>query len=395
MSQPLRSPQVMLLIDTSSAYGRDLVEGVGRYAAEHGPWSIYHEDRGLFDPLPSWLKHWQGDGIIARSVRKSYLKRLLATGLPVVELFADFALSPPQVCPNEDSIARLAAEHLLDRGLRNIAFYASDWAWWSDTRRRAFQRALEGCGHSHHYEELVPPRPNSERIEESDLIHWLETLPKPCGVFCACDVYAIQVTNACRRRDIAVPAQVAVLGVDNDPVVCSVSFPPLSSVDMNSKRVGYEAAAMLDEMMAGRTPLEKNVLVEPVQVVTRESTDIMAVEDADVAQAIRLIREHACRGLRVSDVASAVGLSRRALQQRFQRVLQRTPKQELMRMQIDRAKMLLSQTDMSIELISRRSGFTAFEYFVRAFRRETGVTPRTYRRSSRIADIHADMQTHR
>jgi LacI family transcriptional regulator len=392
MSRLLRSPQVLLLIDTSSAYGRELVEGVGRYAAEHGPWSIYHEDRGLFDPLPTWLKRWQGDGIIARSVRKSNLKRLLGTGLPVVELFADFALSPPQVCPNEDTIARLAAEHLLDRGLRTVAFYTSDWAWWSDTRRKAFIRALERSGHTYRYEELAPSHQNSERIEESDLIRWLDALPKPCGVFCACDVYAIQVTNACRRRDIAVPAQVAVLGVDNDPVVCSVSFPPLSSVDMNSKRVGYEAAAMLDEMMAGRTPPEKNVLVEPVQVVTRESTDIMAVDDPDVAQAIRMIREHACRGLRVSEVADVVGLSRRALQQRFQRVLQRTPKQELMRVQIERAKMLLSQTDMSIELISRRSGFTAFEYFVRAFRRETGMTPRAYRRGSRIADIHSDMQ---
>ena len=393
MSRVLRSPQVMLLIDTSSVYGRELIEGIGRYAAEHGPWSIYHEDRGLFDPLPPMLKGWQGDGIMARSVRKADLKRLLATGLPVVELFADFALSPPQVCPNEETIGRLAADHFLDRGLQNLAFFASDWAWWIDTRREAYARAVKKRGRTCNYFELYAPRKSQKRLGESHIIRWLESLPKPCGVFCACDVYGIQVTNACRRRGIAVPTQIAVLGVDDDPVVCSVSFPPLSSVDLNSKRVGYEAAALLDRMMAGKPPPKRTILVEPKHVITRESTDIVAVEDADVAQAIRLIREHACRGLRVKEVAETLGLSRRALQQRFHRVLQRTPKEELMRVQIDRAKILLIQTDLSVEQVSRRSGFTTFEYFVRAFRREMGVTPRRYRRSHRIAELRATPQS--
>ena len=387
-SPRLRLPQVMLLIDTSSVYGRGLIEGVGCYAAERGPWSIYHEDRGLFDPLPPLLKNWHGDGIMARSVCKANLKRLLATGLPVVELFADFALSPPQVCPNEETLGRLAAEHFLDRGLRNLAYFASDWAWWIDTRRKAFRESLQQSGCSHDYFELQPSRANKKRLDENHLIRWLDSLPKPCGVFCACDVYAIQVTNACRRHGIAVPTQVAVLGVDNDPVVCSVSFPPLSSIDLNSKRVGYEAAALLDRMMAGSPPPQETILIEPGPVITRESTDIMAVEDADVAQAIRMIREHACRGLHVSDVAEAAGLSRRVLQQRFQKVLQRTPKEELMRVQIERAKVLLRQTDMGIESVSKRCGFTAFGYFVRAFRRETSMTPRAYRRSSRIPDLH-------
>ncbi len=384
MSRPLRSPQVMLLIETSSVYGRELIEGIGRYAAEHGPWSIYHEDRGLYDPLPPSLKGWQGDGIMARSVRKADLKRLLATGLPVVELFADFALSPPQVCPNEETIGKLAVDHFLDRGLRNLAFFASDWAWWIDTRREAFQQAFTRCGLRCTYAELHAPRKVRKRIAEADLVHWLDSLPKPCGVFCASDLYAVQVTNACRRSGIAVPSQVAVLGVDNDPVLCSVSFPRLSSIDLHSTQVGYQAAALLDRMMAGTPPPRKTIQVEPGQVVTRESTDTMAVDDPDVAQAIRLIREHACRGLRVQEVSDSVGLSRRALQQRFQQVLRRTPKEELMRVQVERAKTLLLQTDMSIEQIAKCTGFAAFEYFVRAFRREIGVTPRVYRRTSRI-----------
>jgi LacI family transcriptional regulator len=171
-----------------------------------------------------------------------------------------------------------------------------------------------------------------------------------------------------------------------------VSFPPLSSIDLHAKRVGYEAAALLDRMMAGQPPPRKPILVEPGQVITRESTDIMAVEDADVAQAIRLIREHACRGLRVSEVAEVAGLPRRALQQRFRAILQRTPKEELVRVQIDRAKMLLAQTDLSVEQVSRRSGSAAFEYFVRAFRRETGLTPRRYRKKHRIAELRTSSQ---
>lgn len=393
MRRPLRSPQVLLLIDTSSVYGRELIEGIGRYAAEHGPWSIYHEDRGLMDPLPRALKTWKGDGIMARSVRKADLKRLLATGLPVVELFADFALSPPAVCPNEETIGRLAVEHFLDRGLRNMAYFANEWAWWVDARRAAFQQALQRCGLPCSFAELLPPGKSKRRIAEDQLAAWLQALPKPCGVFCAWDVAAAQVTNACRRSHLAVPEQIAVLGVDNDPVICSVSFPPLSSIDLHSKRVGYEAAALLDRMMAGQPPPRKTVLVEPGQVITRESTDIMAVEDADVAQAIRLIREHGCRGLRVSEVADAVGLSRRALQQRFHAVLQRTPKEELMRVQIDRAKMLLGQTDLSVEQVSRRTGFAAFEYFVRAFRRETGLTPRRYRKTHRVAELRTNHHT--
>jgi LacI family transcriptional regulator len=383
----LRSPKVMLLIDTSSVYGRELVEGIGRYAAEHGPWSIYHNDRGLFDPLPS-LKKWDGEGIMARSVRKSDLKRLLATGLPVVELFADFALSPPAVCPNDEIIGKLAVDHFLDRGLQNVAYFACEWSWWSDTRRKAFRRVLKLSGRAYNYAELFPPFRSKKRINENQLICWLEALPKPCGVLAADDEYGIQITNACRRCGIAIPTQIAVLGVDNDPVICSVSFPPLSSIELNGRRVGYEAAALLAGMMAGNPPPKKTILVEPGQVITRESTDIMAVDDADVAQAIRLIREHACRGLKAAEVAKAVGLSRRALQQRFQRVLQRTPKAELMQVQMDRAKMLLCQTDMSVEKIARQSGFTTFEYFVRAFRREMGVTPRRYRKTSRVANVY-------
>ena len=206
------------------------------------------------------------------------------------------------------------------------------------------------------------------------------------------DVYAIQVTNACRRCGIAVPTQIAVLGVDNDPVICSVSFPPLSSIDLHTKRIGYEAAALLDQMMAGQSPPQTTVRVEPRQVVIRESTDVLAVEDADVAQAIRFIREFACRGINVQRVCKELGVSRRVLERRFHSCLNRAPKEEILRVQIDRAKSLLAQTNLSVAAVGKRVGFAAPQYFATVFRQSVGATPRQYRHSRRIAEGRTGVQ---
>ena len=388
MSKSPRSPHVMLLIDTSSVYGRELIEGIGRYAAEHGPWSIYHEDRGLFDPLPAGIGRWPGDGIVTRSVRKSDLKRLLATGLPVVELFADFSLSPPQVSPSEDAIGRLAAEHFIERGLRNLAYFASDWAWWIDTRRQAFARAVRQSAMPCGYFELQPTRHAKRRLDEGTLIGWLESLPKPCGVFAACDVYAIQVTNACRSRGIAVPTQIAVLGADNDPVVCSVSFPPLSSVDLNSpsRRLrGSRAAGSHDGRPAAAAKADPRRARPGHHAGVdrhhgRGGRGRRAGHPADPRACVPgPACERSCGDRRAFPPGLAAAVSGPCCSG--------PPKAELVRVQIDRAKMLLVQTDLSVEQIAQSAGFAAFEYFVRAFRRETGLTPRVYRKERRVPGL--------
>jgi len=377
----------MLLIETSRAYGRGLVEGIGRYVEEHGPWSIYFEERGLYDPLPAWLDRWQGDGIISRTVRPGDARRLLATGLPVVELFAHARPGLSLATTDQEVIARLAAEHFLDRGLRHFAFFCTDRDSWMEQRRECFVAELSRRGQSC---DCFPVhgRPASARkaprVDATEVSGWLATLPKPCGVFCASDLYAARLLDICRAEGIAVPEQIAVLGVDNDPVMCSVSFPPLSSIDLGSRRIGYEAAALLDRMMRARRKRRgQAVHVPPEQIVCRQSTDILAVGDADTARAVRYIRQHACQGLRVEQVANQVGLSRRTLQQRFLQHLQRTPKQEILRIQMERAKMLLAETDQPIEAICRQSGFASFKYFARAFRRAVGRTPRTYRKEQK------------
>jgi LacI family transcriptional regulator len=303
------------------------------------------------------------------------------------------------VRPDEEALARLAAEHFLERGLRNLAFFCTDQDHWVRCRAQAFARVVAERGCQCHVFDVAPGRRAAGKkphvIDDRAVIRWLQGLPKPCGVFCATDFHAMQLTRICRAGGILVPEQIAVLGVDNDPVFCGVCFPRLSSINLGSERIGYEAAALLERMMAGRSPPKGGVCVAPVEVVTRQSTDTLAIEDADMAQAARLIRERACQRLRVADVAGALGLSRRVLEQRFRAALQRNPKEEIVRVQMERAKMLLSGTDLPVALVAKESGFTSLAYFSRAFRKQNGATPREYRKRHSLGSGRAAAPQHK
>lgn len=388
MARSRRTPLVLLLIETSRAYGRGLVEGITRYAEESGPWSILFEERGLTDPLPRWLPQWRGDGILSRMPNRANLDRLLALRRPVVELYADKRLGLGAVHPDDRAIAHAAVEHFLDRGVRHFAFFCTDQASWIAARRRAFEEELAGRNlMCHSFDFAMARRKSHEKprpIDDPSVVRWLAALPKPCGAFCASDFYAMRLARTCRTIGVVVPEQIAVLGVDNDAVFCGTSYPPLSSIDVAPERIGYEAAALLDRMMSGRRPPEQGIAVAPQQVVTRQSTDILAIDDADMAQAVRLIREQACQQLRVAQVADQIGLSRRVFERRFRQVLHRTPKEEILRVQMERAKMLLATSEMAVALVAKKCGFTSLEYFSRAFRRRAGITPRDYRGQQRV-----------
>jgi LacI family transcriptional regulator len=388
MSPARRIPQVLLLIETSRAYGRGLVEGIARYAEENGPWSMFFEERGLADPLPRWLNKWRGDGIIARTPRKADIHKITAMRLPIVELFAGPKAGIPRVYQDEDAVGRLAAEHFVSCGLRNFAFFATDHAEWIDERRCAFERVLQENGHACQPSPFITPngsiRGSSRQFDDRSVIRWLRKLPQPCGVFCASDFYAMQLIRACRTGGILVPEQIAILGVDNDPVFCGTSFPRLSSIDLGSPRIGYRAAALLDRLMSGKAAPPEGVCVEPLQLIARESTDILAVEDAEMALAARMIREQACQRLRVSQVATALGLSLRVFEQRFRIAMHRSPKEAIIRVRLERAKLLLATTNLAVAIVAKKSGFGSQEYFARLFHRRTGMTPRAFRNERRM-----------
>ena len=298
MLKSRRIPQVLLLIETSRAYGRGLVEGIAHYAEINGPWSIFFEERGLADPLPRWLKQWHGDGIISRTPHNADIKKLIAMRLSMVELYARPKSDIPRVFQDEEAVGRLAAEHFFNCGLRNLAFFATDHVHWIEGRRRAYKQILEQRGYPCHELSFASGGQSaggkSRQFDDRSVIRWLRKLPMPCGVFCASDFYAMRLMRACRAGGIMVPEQIAILGVDNDPVFCGTCFPRLSSIDLGSVRIGYEAAALLDQMMAGKPAPAGGLRVEHLQLIARESTDILAIDDADMALAARMIREQAC-----------------------------------------------------------------------------------------------------
>jgi LacI family transcriptional regulator len=222
--------------------------------------------------------------------------------------------------------------------------------------------------------------------EHNALLAWVSKLPKPVGIMACYDIKAQQLLDVCRENDLAVPEEIAVIGVDNDPVLCNLTTPPLTSVIPNTHRTGYEAAMLLDRMMSGERIAPKGYLIPPIGVYTRQSTDVLALADREIAAAVRFIREHACDGATIKDLLRVVPLSRRVLEGRYWKSTGRTPHQDLVRFRIDRVKQLLTETDHSLERIAALAGFDHPEYMSVAFKRETGATPGKFRQLAQLQE---------
>jgi LacI family transcriptional regulator len=391
-SIPSGRPRVALLIESSRAFGRGLLFGVAQYVREHGPWSIFLQERSLGDLSPRWLRNWEGDGIIARVENRPTAEAIRRLGLPAVDLRCVLPdLEFPSARPDDGGIARLASEHLLERGFRHFAFCGFNGADYSDARRKWFTKRIAEAGFEYsEFEDRQGPRHGGTLAYEEyglkgedRVAHWLRDLPKPVGLMACNDIRGQQVLNACRDVGFAVPDEVAVIGVDNDEMLCELSDPPLSSVAPNSKRIGYEAAALLSRMMAGKKPPAEPVFVEPEGVVTRRSTEVLAIEDRHIASVVRFIREHACEGIDVSDILKVVPLSRSALERRFARTLGRSPKEEILRVRLNRARQLLSETDFPLWTIAEKIGLEHTEYLNVIFKKKTGLTPGQFRAQGR------------
>ena len=384
-----RSPSmrhVAILVETARAYGRGVVRGIARYNQERGRWSTYFQCQGLGASPPPWLETWQGDGVIARIDNHTTARILARVGVPVVNLRSTLPDLPfPFIGADNAAVARLAAEHLLGRGLRHFGLcgYPAGYHHGFDVRQDCFREAVERAGHP--CDEWIVPRPGRRRAswetEQDRIARWLASLPHPVGILATNDDLGLQVLDACRRSGLAVPDEVAVLGCDNDEYACSLSIPPLSSIDLDSEQVGYRAAALLDQLMAGRRPPKRLPEVKPLRIVARQSTDVLATDDTRVLKAVRFIRHHACGPIDVMDVVAHVGVPRTTLQMRVKEVIGRTLHQEIRRVQMDRAKDLLTLGSVPVKRVARECGFKNVQYFTRAFRRATGQTPARFQRS--------------
>jgi LacI family transcriptional regulator len=379
--------KVALLIETSNRYGRDLLYGVRDWIQKRGEkWSVRFTEQARRAPLPGWLADWQGDGIIARVDSAQASTTLRRAKIPVVDVSADRPNSEfPRVSIDNIAVTRLALTHLKDRGLRDIAFIGDRRFIWSRQREDEFRRLMARDGKPVRiYKETTA---NTDRqgsdSELRGIVRWLEALPKPVGIFACYDNRALQVLEACQLAELEVPDDVAVIGVDDDEVLCHLSNPPLTSVLPNARLTGFEAAAQLSRLMHGEQFASQTHYIEPIRVVERQSTDASAVDDPKIASALRYINEHACEGIDVSDVLRAVPVSRTLFDRRFKSLLGHSPHQHILNKRIERTKNLLIDSDLSIAVIAELAGFLNASYLSTAFRRETEMTPYTYREKMR------------
>jgi LacI family transcriptional regulator len=370
---------VALFVETSINHGRGVLRGIARYLREFGPWSIFLEQHEIGAKLPDWIDRWDGDGIITRYDRP----QILETKLPTVVLFdrTDDRLTLPRILNDHLAIGRMAAQHLLERGFESFAYYGVPSEYWSELRLRGVREVVKGArGASCHCRADPGGLTQDWETQQNALAEWINSLARPLGLIACNDIHGLRALDACRRAQLAVPEEVAVIGADNDVELCDLSDPPLSSIDFNRERVGYEAAALLDCLMMGEAPPASAQLIPPLGVITRQSTDILAITDWYVAQALHIIRRRACSGIDVHSLLEEIPLSRRSLEQRFRQFLGRSPGAEIQRTRIEKAKMLLAETDLTVDVISRRSGFSNPAYFSTAFRNQTGSAPSLYRR---------------
>ncbi len=382
-----QQPHVALIIETSKIYGREILRGISRYARLHGPWSIFASERGQDDPDPPWLANWHGDGIITRSLSLKGCRAARKRGIPVVSLRHLLAKPDfPTIFPDQHRIASRIVEHFQERGFHNFAYIGvSGNKGWEHLRRKAFVSLARkhGCSSINTRAFIGEPGLGWEEQEER-LAEWVHTLPKPVGIMVNHDTQGIQLLDACRRSGIRVPDEVSVVSVDNDPVLCEIAAVPLSSLDQQVQAVGFRAAELLDRMMRGGKVKVKNYFIEPGDVVVRQSSDVIAVADEHLAKAIRFVRENACKGVSVNDVARAAGLSRRALEGRFAAHFGRTPLEEIHEVRFRRIKQLLLETDYTLPRIAEMAGFQYQEYLVRFFHKKAGMPPGEFRRKTRF-----------
>ncbi len=375
----LKIPRVILMIETSTGYGRQLIHGVARYSRIHGPWNFYCECGSKEKPIPN-LEKWGADGIIARD--SSRVEFIYPKRVPTIITNTNEAAPryPHVICGNEDT-GIMAAEHLLEKGFNTFAYCGYDDTIWGLERGVAFRDHIQQAGHKT-YEFSQSRRRTQQDWENqfSRLVDWVASLPRPIAIMCSNDERARQLIEAITSLDIQIPDEIAVIGADNDRLVCEVTNPPLTSIVFSHEQAGYEAAEMLDKLMRGEEVENDNFYTRPIKIIERQSTDTLQIDDIEIAKAHQFIKVHANKGIQVSDVADDAGMSLRSLQIRFKKIFKRSVHQEIRIHQVEFVAKLLTESNMSMNAIASMSGFATSEYMSQVFRKIKGMSMTQYRK---------------
>lgn len=377
-------PDVLLVFNTRFEECTLMLKGIAHYERSHAHWASFLDDEMRSEADQRWLSSKKWSGVISRHTTPKLIHACASRKIPIVDL-NDTAPFPgiPKIRPDNITMGHMGAEHLIERGFRSLAYCGFRNEGWSRERRDGFAEAAKLAGHQCQSFEVdypgnLDPAWDDEQIAE--LKTWLQGLEKPIGVMACNDMRALQLISAAHLAGLLVPEEVAILGANNDSTRCELAYPSLSSVNANPFQSGYLAAEMLDLLMKGERPRIIDVRIDPLGVVTRQSTDLLAIADRSMAAALAFIRENACQGISVEQVIEHAAASRSLLEKKFRQHLGRSPHAEIRRVQVAKIKQLLFETDFPLKKIADLTGFEHVEYMCVLFKRSTGSSPGEYRK---------------
>ncbi len=380
---PKRKFHVYLIIDISSSYGRNLLAGVSQYVQKYQNWEI--ETMLSFIGRDSYketsIRKGNFDGIIVFTPENRLLLKVIRSGVPAIVKSIKQPISGYiNFCTDNFMLCKTAYEHFRQLGLSRFAYCGLDSLYWSGERRDSLRQIID----SNNYKLNIYPTPRTKKLrlwenEKYILIKWLTSLPKPIGLLAANDFRAKQVLDACLEADIEVPGEIAVLGVDNDECICPFTNPPLSSIYRFFSKAGYEAALALNDLMTGKKCPTSEIIIETREVIQRQSTNILAVENAGVAEALIFIRSNKNKPLNVEEVAAQVAIHPRVLYNLFKKHLGYTIYDEIKRVRTEDIACLLLETDLTISQIAWQMGFKNIDHVARYFRKIKKMNPSAYR----------------
>jgi LacI family transcriptional regulator len=381
-------PTVALLIETSRAYGRGLCAGVAEFARNHGGWNFVLRESDLRVGIPEWLPDWKGDGILCRVSDPALAELLSQSSCPVVDLYGGFRHPAiPFLDTDAAAVARMAARFFLDAAFDRFAFCGFPGLWFSDERCGAYVEHLRELGFSCQVYQ-TPENWDSGDVAVRESLHpagsgllekWVASLPDQTAILACNDVRAQQLLTVAARVGRRIPEDLAVMGVDDDELICELTNPRLTSIRPDTRSLGYHAAQWLETLMRGKPLPARQLLLPPVRVNERASTDVIASGDPVLVRAIRYIRSHAGSATAVGSVVAAAGCSRSSLELKFSKILGRSVRDEIIRVRIRRACVLLAETHLTLDQISSACGFATASHFSRIFKGLMEMTPGDYR----------------